>query len=113
MVFMLHDINDIFLELAKSGRYARLPVLPNLAFAIFLLTWIVTRLAIFPNWVIRSTLFDTLVRVWASGVLRSSSSLGAGTPKPICCAPVRPTLAVCLPCGDCRAQAAGLVVMVV
>lgn len=62
VVFMLHDINDIFLELAKMFRYARVPALPNIAFAIFVLSWIVTRLAIFPNWVIRSTLIDTLVR---------------------------------------------------
>jgi TLC domain len=62
VVFMLHDINDIFLELAKMFRYARTPILPNFWFALFLLSWIVTRLAIFPNWVIRSTLFDTLVR---------------------------------------------------
>ena len=61
-MFMLHDINDIFLELAKMFRYSRTPILPNVWFALFLLSWIVTRLAIFPNWIIRSTLFDTLVR---------------------------------------------------
>lgn len=60
-MFMLHDINDIFLELAKMFRYSRTPILPNFWFALFLLSWIVTRLAIFPNWIIRSTLFDTLV----------------------------------------------------
>lgn len=78
IVFMLHDINDIFLELAKMFRYSRTPILPNVWFALFLLSWIVTRLAIFPNWIIRSTLFDTLVRTCASEVL-CSCVLGAET----------------------------------
>lgn len=78
IVFMLHDINDIFLELAKMFRYSRTPILPNFWFALFLLSWIVTRLAIFPNWIIRSTLFDTLVCTCACEML-CSCVLGAET----------------------------------
>ena len=62
VVFLLHDVNDIFLELAKMFRYARVETVPNIFFGLFLASWIVTRLALFPNWVIRSTLIDTVVR---------------------------------------------------
>jgi len=62
VVFLCHDVNDIFLEAAKMGRYVKWRTLPNVMFVIFVVSWIASRLVIFPNWIIRSTLLDTLVR---------------------------------------------------
>ena len=43
-------------------RYVGLELVPNILFVFFLLSWVFSRLYVYPNWVIRSTLYDTLVR---------------------------------------------------
>lgn len=58
LIVMLHDVNDIFLELAKLARYTGRDLLPNALFVVFLLSWIASRLMVFPFWVIRSVLVD-------------------------------------------------------
>lgn len=54
MVFLLHDINDVFMECAKMARYTDAKVAPNVIFGIFTVTWILTRLVYFPVYVLRS-----------------------------------------------------------
>ena len=53
-VFLCHDVNDVFLELAKLSRYARRPVAPTALFAAFAASWAVSRLLYFPLVVIAS-----------------------------------------------------------
>ena len=61
MIIVLHDINDIFLELAKMCRYVnRTNKLADAFFGLFFLSWVVTRVIIFPLHVIRSTLTESL-----------------------------------------------------
>ena len=54
MVFLCHDINDVFMELAKMAKYTDAKTAPNVIFGLFTLSWILTRLIYFPLYVIRS-----------------------------------------------------------
>jgi ceramide synthetase len=58
MVFLCHDVNDIFLEAAKLARYARLKSAPTALFIAFALSWFVSRLFYFPKWIIASVWVD-------------------------------------------------------
>ena len=60
-IILLHDVNDIFLELAKMCKYVDKDTkLGNVFFGLFFLSWVVTRVTIFPLHVIRSTLTESV-----------------------------------------------------
>eukprot|EP01023_Acetabularia_acetabulum_P035981 TRINITY_DN34026_c0_g1_i1.p1 TRINITY_DN34026_c0_g1~~TRINITY_DN34026_c0_g1_i1.p1 ORF type:complete len:315 (+),score=35.79 TRINITY_DN34026_c0_g1_i1:182-1126(+) len=61
VILLLHDIDDVWLELAKLCRYCNLEMLMNIFFGVFTLFWFVTRVFIFPVNVIRATMFDSLL----------------------------------------------------
>ncbi|CAG9830432.1 unnamed protein product [Diabrotica balteata] len=63
----LHDFADIFIELAKCLKYLKFTVITNVIFALFVVSWIVTRLYLFPMYVVRSGIEDRY------GVLRNIS----------------------------------------
>ena len=54
MVFLCHDVNDIFLEGTKAARYAKNELLTNGLMGVFVLTWFSSRMYYFPAYVIRS-----------------------------------------------------------
>lgn len=54
MVFLCHDVNDVFMESAKLFKYAKREAPANLLFAGFVISWFVSRMFYFPNWIIRS-----------------------------------------------------------
>ncbi|KAL6771260.1 hypothetical protein ACKKBF_B34565 [Auxenochlorella protothecoides x Auxenochlorella symbiontica] len=58
MVLACHELNDVFLESAKMARYARHETSTTVFFATFALSWFVSRIYVFPVYVIRSTLID-------------------------------------------------------
>jgi hypothetical protein len=58
MVFLCHDINDIFMEGAKMARYADHGWLPTALFAVFMLSWFASRIYYFPVYVIRSVYYE-------------------------------------------------------
>jgi len=60
MVFLCHDINDIFMELAKLSKYARREGLANVLFASFVISWFATRMFYFPVWIIRSAWYEPI-----------------------------------------------------
>lgn len=63
VIYLLHDINDPFLEIAKVCRYSSRPQLEPFAtlfFVGFVLSWFVTRVYYFPVVVIKSTLFEVM-----------------------------------------------------
>ena len=60
MVFLLHDINDGFLEAAKMANYADRLFVGNCLFILFIISWVATRLTYFPLWVIRSCLSEPI-----------------------------------------------------
>ena len=61
MVFLCHDINDIFMEGAKMARYADHGWLPTALFAVFMLSWFASRIYYFPVYVIRSVYYEPIV----------------------------------------------------
>lgn len=54
LVLLLHDCADIFLETAKLLKYSGIKKGSELFFGGFAITWIITRLGIFPSWIIYS-----------------------------------------------------------
>jgi len=58
MVFLCHDVNDIFLEAAKLARYAKAKTAPTTLFVLFALSWFVSRLYYFPKYIIASVMVD-------------------------------------------------------
>jgi hypothetical protein len=59
LILLSHDVSDVLLELGKLVRYSRChPTLGNVVFAVFFLTWIVTRLGYFPFMVVGSGLIE-------------------------------------------------------
>ncbi|KAL7288938.1 hypothetical protein TKK_0016901 [Trichogramma kaykai] len=58
LVLLVHDCADIFLEAAKMAKYANYQRVCDFIFVIFTVLWIVTRMGIFPFWIIYSTLIE-------------------------------------------------------
>ncbi|CAI4228143.1 unnamed protein product [Auanema sp. JU1783] len=59
LVLISHDVADILLEGGKLTRYDRnKKTLTNVAFVVFLIGWIITRLGYYPFILIRSALFE-------------------------------------------------------
>lgn len=59
IIFCLHDSSDSLLEAAKLANYARQERLCNTLFVIFSAAFMVTRLGIFPLWILNTTLFES------------------------------------------------------
>ncbi|KAF0893950.1 hypothetical protein E2562_033369 [Oryza meyeriana var. granulata] len=55
VVLALHDASDIFLEIGKMSKYSSCEGLAVVAFLLFVASWILLRLIIFPFWILRST----------------------------------------------------------
>ena len=54
LVLIIHDIADIFLESAKLCKYGGAKKASEVLFGSFAVSWFVTRLGIFPTWIIYS-----------------------------------------------------------
>ncbi|EDL86967.1 longevity assurance homolog 5 (S. cerevisiae) (predicted), isoform CRA_a [Rattus norvegicus] len=59
IILCLHDSADSLLEAAKLANYARQERLCNTLFVIFGAAFMVTRLGIFPLWILNTTLFES------------------------------------------------------
>ncbi|XP_039273043.2 ceramide synthase 5-like [Styela clava] len=55
LVMAIHDISDIFLEGAKCVSYLKYAKTSEILFIIFAITFIVTRIIIFPFWIIHTS----------------------------------------------------------
>ncbi|KAL6468587.1 hypothetical protein MHYP_G00221110 [Metynnis hypsauchen] len=55
LVMLVHDASDVFLESAKIFNYAKWEKVCNSIFVLFAVVFMVTRLVIFPFWIIHST----------------------------------------------------------
>lgn len=62
---LLHDINDVIMELAKISNYNQLDGLANALFVAFVLAWVALRMVAYPLVIVRSTLFE-IVQVRSS-----------------------------------------------
>jgi hypothetical protein len=55
VILAVHDASDIFLEIGKMAKYSSCEGLAVVAFLLFVASWILLRLIIFPFWILRST----------------------------------------------------------
>ncbi|KAF5271139.1 hypothetical protein FQR65_LT17719 [Abscondita terminalis] len=60
LILLLHDFSDIFLEAYKITKYSGFNKIAFACFVILSISWIVTRVFIFPIWIIKSAVFDYL-----------------------------------------------------
>jgi len=58
LVLVVHDFADIFLEAAKMCNYTKYNKACDIIFGIFTVAWIVTRLGLFPTWILYSTTIE-------------------------------------------------------
>ena len=54
LVLIIHDVADIFLESAKLCKYGGAKKLSEVLFGMFAVSWFITRLGIYPTWIIYS-----------------------------------------------------------
>uniref|UniRef100_A0A8C8UQP1 Ceramide synthase 5 n=1 Tax=Peromyscus maniculatus bairdii TaxID=230844 RepID=A0A8C8UQP1_PERMB len=59
LVMCLHDSSDFLLEAAKLANYAKYQRLCDTLFVIFSAVFMVTRLGIYPLWILNTTLFES------------------------------------------------------
>ncbi|KAK5644978.1 hypothetical protein RI129_006278 [Pyrocoelia pectoralis] len=59
LTLFVHEFTDIFLDLAKLIKYLGYQKLCDTVFVIFTVVWMVTRLGIYPFWIIRSAIWDS------------------------------------------------------
>ncbi|XP_041859257.1 ceramide synthase 5-like [Melanotaenia boesemani] len=59
LVMCVHDASDIFLEAAKLANYAKYQKLCDSMFVVFSISFFLTRLVIFPFWIVYSVLFES------------------------------------------------------
>jgi len=60
LVLVSHDTNDVFLETGKLFVYRDNKTMINVTFFLIMLSWIITRLGIFPFMIIRSAIFESI-----------------------------------------------------
>ncbi|XP_042533640.1 ceramide synthase 5 [Dipodomys spectabilis] len=59
LVLCLHDFSDCWLEAAKLANYAKYQRLCDTLFVIFSAVFMITRLGLFPFWILNTTLFES------------------------------------------------------
>ncbi|KAK7110426.1 ceramide synthase 5-like [Littorina saxatilis] len=60
LVLLVHDCVDPLMEAAKMAKYLKKEALCTALFVCFLLTWVVTRMMLYPFKIIRSTLYQAV-----------------------------------------------------
>ncbi|XP_009955894.1 PREDICTED: ceramide synthase 3 [Leptosomus discolor] len=58
LVMFVHDTADFWLEAAKMFNYARWEKTCNMLFIIFAIVFFITRIILFPFWILRATLYQ-------------------------------------------------------
>lgn len=58
VVMLLHDLNDVLMEIAKCFNYVKMETASTVLFAAFVASWAVLRIYIFPFHIIKSTLLE-------------------------------------------------------
>ncbi|GMH45715.1 hypothetical protein BSKO_13678 [Bryopsis sp. KO-2023] len=60
MIFLTHDVSDVFLHLAKLIKYAKKETATTCGFVVFLCVWTGTRLYYFPRYIIPSCMYESM-----------------------------------------------------
>jgi len=58
LVLIVHDVADVLLEPAKLFIYAEYKKTSDIVFGCFALTWIISRLGVYPTWILYSTTIE-------------------------------------------------------
>jgi hypothetical protein len=73
LIVVAHDVNDVFFEIGKLFVYLGKETITNVLFIFLLLSWVTTRLGIFPFMLIRTAIFEgvhvmgpDLIPFWAT-----------------------------------------------
>ncbi|GAY59634.1 hypothetical protein CUMW_196010 [Citrus unshiu] len=61
VVLAVHDVSDIFLEVAKMSKYSGIEWIASISFIVFVCSWTVLRIIYYPFWVIWSTSYEVLL----------------------------------------------------
>ncbi|WOL06549.1 ASC1-like protein 1 [Canna indica] len=61
VVLAIHDASDVFMEIAKMSKYCHYEKIANVAFPLFVASWLILRLICFPFWILRSTSYEVLL----------------------------------------------------
>ncbi|KAG0557973.1 hypothetical protein M758_11G165300 [Ceratodon purpureus] len=60
VILAVHDASDVFLEIGKLTKYSGLNYVPEIAFGLFAISWLLLRLLYFPIVIIKSTTYQVL-----------------------------------------------------
>ncbi|GAX83603.1 hypothetical protein CEUSTIGMA_g11028.t1 [Chlamydomonas eustigma] len=60
VIMLIHDINDVLMEVAKLCSYMKRETLAKVAFGLFVVCWMALRMVMFPTVIIRSTMFEVV-----------------------------------------------------
>ncbi|EFX70868.1 hypothetical protein DAPPUDRAFT_309267 [Daphnia pulex] len=69
LVLVVHDSADIFMEAARIAKFLKYPRICNLGFGLFFIIWIISRLGIFPFYILKNIWFDAAIDVLGSPVI--------------------------------------------
>lgn len=69
LVMVLHDVSDVFLEVGKICIYMGMDTAKDIIFVVFALTFFVTRLVMYPLFIVKPALWDSYP-VWGNLFLR-------------------------------------------
>ncbi|KAI3719967.1 hypothetical protein L6452_20873 [Arctium lappa] len=58
IVLAIHDSSDVFLEVGKMSKYSGAEGLAGISFVLFMLSWLILRLIIYPFWILWSTSYE-------------------------------------------------------
>jgi hypothetical protein len=58
LVLCVHDAVDYIMEFGKLTKYCKYHRFADAVFVLFTIVWLLTRLTIYPFWILRSTLFE-------------------------------------------------------
>lgn len=68
MVFLVHDLSDVPVDVSKLANFLKWKVATVCGFASMVLTWLATRLTVFPFVIYRSVLFESYMLVSHEGI---------------------------------------------
>ncbi|KAJ4758622.1 LAG1 longevity assurance-like protein [Rhynchospora pubera] len=61
IVLAVHDASDVFLEIGKMSKYSGFEAVADVAFQLFVLSWVLLRLIYYPFWILRSTSYEVVL----------------------------------------------------
>ena len=59
VILLLHDVNDVIMEMAKICSYTSRHSIANCLFVVFIACWFALRLVVFPAIILRSTIYES------------------------------------------------------